>query len=66
MSHAVAISGAGCLCAAGMTLNDSLQSMLQGRRNPQPPAAFKTSHPETFPVLRSVVIFLRREMMTNC
>ncbi len=50
MSHAVAISGAGCLCAAGMTLNDSLQSMLQGRRNPQPPAAFKTSHPETFPV----------------
>lgn len=50
MSQAVAISGAGCLCAAGMTLSDALQSMLQGERNPQPPVAFKTSHPEGFPV----------------
>lgn len=50
MSRAVAISGAGCLCAAGMTLPDALRSMLAGRRSPQPPTAFTTSHPEPFPV----------------
>lgn len=50
MSQAVAISGAGCLCAAGMTLSDALSSMLRGERHPQPPAAFSTSHPEAFQV----------------
>lgn len=50
MSKAVAISGAGCLCAAGMSLEAALESMLKGERNPQPPVAFSTSHPESFPV----------------
>lgn len=50
MSKAVAISGAGCLCAAGMSLDAALESMLDGIRNPKPPVAFSTSHPEPFPV----------------
>jgi 3-oxoacyl-[acyl-carrier-protein] synthase-1/3-oxoacyl-[acyl-carrier-protein] synthase II len=50
MNRAVAISGAGCLCAAGMTLNAALTAMLRGERNPQPPVAFRTDHPEPFPV----------------
>ncbi len=50
MNLAVAISGAGCLCAAGMTLSDALSAMLQGRRNPQPPVAFSSAHAEPFPV----------------
>ncbi len=50
MNQAIAISGAGCLCAAGMTLNEALQSMLRGERNPQPPIAFSSSHPEAYPV----------------
>lgn len=50
MSRAVAISGAGCLCAAGMNLTDAFNAMLRGQRNPQPPVAFSSSHPEPFPV----------------
>ncbi len=47
---AVAISGAGCICAAGMTLETALASMLAGKRQPQPPVAFATGHAEPFPV----------------
>ncbi len=50
MSNAVAISGAGCLCAAGMTLPEAFNSMLQGQRNPRPPVAFCGSQVESFPV----------------
>lgn len=50
MSRAVAISGAGCLCAAGMTLNQAYASMLGGERRPLPPQAFGSGHPEAFPV----------------
>ncbi|NOQ52181.1 MAG: beta-ketoacyl-[acyl-carrier-protein] synthase family protein [Desulfuromonadaceae bacterium] len=50
MSRAVAISGAGCLCAAGMTLDEAFAAMLRGERNPQPPRAFRSDHAEPFPV----------------
>lgn len=50
MSNTVAISGAGCLCAAGMTLKEAFESILSGERNPQPPVAFSSSHAEPFPV----------------
>jgi len=49
-NHPVAISGAGCLCAAGMTLDESFSAMLRGERNPKPPVAFYSSHTEKFPV----------------
>ncbi len=40
----VAVTGAGCLCAAGMTLPEAFAAMLRGERNPQPPRAFATAH----------------------
>ena len=54
MSNAVAISGAGCLCAAGVTLSDAFESMLRGERNPRSPAAFSSSHTEDYPVFEIV------------
>ena len=50
MNPAIAITGAGCLCAAGMSLHESFAAMLRGERQPQPPRAFSTRHPEKFPV----------------
>ena len=50
MSRAVAITGAGCLCAAGMNLKESFESMIRGERNPQPPKSFHSGHTETYPV----------------
>lgn len=54
MSRAVAITGAGCLCAAGMNLEQTFTSMLRGDRNPQPPRAFRSGHVETYPVFEIV------------
>jgi 3-oxoacyl-(acyl-carrier-protein) synthase len=50
MSRAVAISGAGCLCAAGMSLDEAFAAMLRGTRQPRPPRAFSSAHAEVFPV----------------
>ena len=50
MSRGVAISGVGCLCAAGMNLDQAFSAMLKGERNPQPPQAFSSEHVEPFPV----------------
>ncbi|MDD2558973.1 MAG: beta-ketoacyl-[acyl-carrier-protein] synthase family protein [Desulfuromonas sp.] len=47
---AVAISGSGCVCAAGMGLDAAFKAMLTGVRNPQPPQAFSTTHADTYPV----------------
>ncbi len=54
MSPPVAISGAGCLCAAGMNLDQIFTSLLRGERNPQPPQAFRSDHAELFPVFEIV------------
>lgn len=50
MSHSVAITGAGCLCAAGMTLEQAFDSLVRGERKPLPPQAFRSDHAEAFPV----------------
>ncbi len=50
MQAPVAITGAGCLCAAGMDLRSAFAAMLQGERQPQPPQLFSTSHEEVSPV----------------
>lgn len=50
MTPAVAITGAGCLCAAGMSLEETFSSLLRGERNPQPPQAFRSDHAVPFPV----------------
>ena len=50
MSQSVAITGAGCLCAAGLNLEQAFAAMLKGTRNPQPPSAFSSEHVEDYPV----------------
>jgi len=46
----VAVTGVGCLCAAGPSLPACMESLFAGRRNPAPPARFATSHPVRYPV----------------
>lgn len=46
----VAVTGAGCLCAAGANLNACMDTLLAGRRNPLPSARFRTDHPLRYPV----------------
>jgi hypothetical protein len=47
---AVAVTGAGCLCAAGGNLHACLESLFAGRRAPAAPRTFRTGHPSAPPV----------------
>ncbi|MEZ4601644.1 MAG: beta-ketoacyl-[acyl-carrier-protein] synthase family protein [Syntrophotaleaceae bacterium] len=46
----IAVTGAGCLCAAGPDLDACVASLFAGRRAPQPPRLFSTGHPVRYPV----------------
>jgi len=46
----VAVTGVGCLCAAGASLPACMESLFAGRRNPVPPTRFETAHPVRYPV----------------
>lgn len=46
----VAVTGAGCLCAAGANLDACLASLFAGRRAPEPPRRFSTGHAIRYPV----------------
>lgn len=49
-SGPVAITGMGCICAAGNHLNDSMASLFSGTRNLAPAVSFTSSHPVNYPV----------------
>jgi 3-oxoacyl-[acyl-carrier-protein] synthase II len=46
----VAITGIGCLSAAGMSLKENMASLFAGKRHVAPPARFSSSHPLSYPV----------------
>ncbi len=46
----VAITGLGCICAAGNSLDDCMRSIFSGARNPAPPLRFSSNHPIRYPV----------------
>ena len=46
----VAVSGIGCLSAAGLNLKSCMQSIADGRRAPQPPTRFSSDHAVAYPV----------------
>ena len=46
----VAITGLGCICAAGTNLEECMASLYSGRRAPAPPVRFTSSHPTDYPV----------------
>jgi len=46
----VAITGLGCICTLGKTLDACMEGLFQERRDPQAPARFSSSHPVRYPV----------------
>lgn len=46
----VAITGMGCICAAGNNLPDCMASLFRGTRDPAPPVSFSSNHPVRYPV----------------
>jgi len=46
----VAITGMGCICAAGGTLPDCMETLYRGARAPAPPVRFSSTHPVRHPV----------------
>lgn len=49
----VAVTGLGCLCAAGSTLAECLETLFAGRRRPAAPTLFTTRHAVTYPVFEA-------------
>src|SRR5664280_1889003 len=49
----IAITGMGCICAAGRNLPDSMEAILRGERNPAPPVRFASNHPVRYPVFEA-------------
>ncbi len=49
----VAVTGLGCLCAAGATLPDCMATLFAGRRQPKAPTLFTTGHAVTYPVFEA-------------
>ena len=49
-ARSVAVTGAGCLCAAGPNLKSCIGTLFSGRRAPAPPRLFATGHPVPYPV----------------
>ncbi len=45
-----AVTGIGCICAAGRDLPAAMSSMAAARRSPHPPVRFSTGHPKRYPV----------------
>lgn len=46
----VAITGLGCICAAGGSVAECLAALYAGNRAPAPPTRFTSSHPTRYPV----------------
>ena len=46
----IAITGVGCICAAGETLPACMDSLFHGVRTPSPPQGFPHNHPVDYPV----------------
>ena len=46
----IAVTGIGCLCAAGESLEQCMKSLFAGRQHPAPTARFSSSHPVKYQV----------------
>lgn len=46
----VAISGLGCICAAGASVDACLETLYRGSRSPAAPTLFTSDHPTSYPV----------------
>ncbi len=62
LGRSVAVTGAGCLCAAGANLQASLKALFSGIRIPAPPSLFRTSHSLSHPVFEVPESFFPQEL----
>ena len=46
----VSVTGMGCICAAGLCVDECLASLAAGRRDPREPSRFHNEHTQPFPV----------------
>lgn len=46
----VAITGLGCICAAGTSLDGCMEALYSGKRAPAPSTRFNSDHPSRYPV----------------
>jgi len=58
----VAVTGIGCLSAAGPDLGAALGNLLSGKREPRPPSRFTTTHPLRCPVFEVPPDFLPEDL----
>jgi 3-oxoacyl-[acyl-carrier-protein] synthase-1/3-oxoacyl-[acyl-carrier-protein] synthase II len=54
INSAVAVTGLGCLCAAGFNLEECMVSLFSDKRTPLPPSRFSSDHPSVYPVFEIV------------
>ncbi len=57
MMKKVSVTGMGCVCAAGLSVDAAMRSMAAGKRSPAPPARIKTDLRESFPVFEAPIDF---------
>lgn len=53
----MAVTGIGCLSAAGLDFPSGMTTLFSGRRQPLPPLSFTSSHPVDYPVFEVAVEF---------
>jgi 3-oxoacyl-[acyl-carrier-protein] synthase II len=58
----IAITGLGCICAAGAQVAECAASLFEGKRNVRPPSRFKSHHPITYPVFEVPDEFLPKKL----
>ena len=61
----VAIAGIGCLCAAGLSLDECMTSLYAGRRHPAPPTRFSFEQNYSFPVFEITADFVPGDRLRN-
>ncbi|MBW1819222.1 MAG: beta-ketoacyl-[acyl-carrier-protein] synthase family protein [Deltaproteobacteria bacterium] len=61
----VAITGIGCLCAAGLTLRQCMDSLYAGKRQPAAPTRFPFKHKLSFPVFEIEQDFFPEDRISN-
>jgi len=58
----IAVTGMGCICAAGADAVECIASLFEGKRNLVPPSRFRSTHPKIYPVLEVPGEFLPEKL----
>lgn len=60
-----AVTGMGCICAAGSHVAECMTSLFKEERHMKPPSRFKSTHKAAYPVFEVPDEFLSEELRTN-